>query len=50
MDFVRCTLLCLFIINEAFSLNLDNEYKIINRTNGGQYEKKHEDYQLLKGK
>lgn len=51
MDIVRRALFCLFIINEAFSLNLDNEHQIINSTSdSGVGVKKHEDYQLLKGK
>lgn len=50
MDIVRCALFCLFIINEAFSLNLDNEHKIINRTSIQDGRKQHEDYQVLKGK
>lgn len=40
----------LLIINGAFTLKLDNENKIINRTNILTSEKSYEDYQVLKGK
>lgn len=51
MDFILwCSFISLaIIINDAFTLKLNNEHEIINRTNI-LMQKKHEDYQVLKGK